>query len=382
MQSIILNPKLYAALQKVFGVVRVASPGCEGSYSCPNFGTVGRNFKQFATVESWGEKYAVCCPICKETRFRLVFSYLWGQQTRSGSRKKPIYFSNRLYVCYNERCDLTAYFQKIREHMGEPLEVKLQVEPFIRYTRVGIELPKGCLPITHEDVPQYVIDYLAARKFSSEELEREFQVKYIPAGTLLWYQQDGSEFRLYEDRIFIPIIQGRKLVAWQLRDVTGKSKIKYLTLRDFRKSSSLYNYDNALMYPDIVICEGVTDVWRVGKQAVALFGKELSRGQLELMKVLWAFDGCAVVLVDADAQKESQRIANTLRRYKIFPRGVYELRLEQGDPADCEQNKLLDMLEQAGKQSDWRAERRKEDELTGRRKELPSYLLGWPKPSA
>ena len=88
---------------------------------------------------------------------------------------------------------------------------------------------------------------------------------------------------LFEDRLLIPVIAGNVLVGWQLRRLVDLPKDPYKYLNsDMKKSAVLYNMDNAKFCRDIVICEGVTDVWRVGRNAVALFGKHCSPAQLEV----------------------------------------------------------------------------------------------------
>jgi hypothetical protein len=51
-------------------------------------------------------------------------------------------------------------------------------------------------------------------------------------------------------------------------------------LPGLRKSRLLYNEDLARQQPLVLVCEGVTDVCRVGPAEVALFGKSASRQQL------------------------------------------------------------------------------------------------------
>jgi hypothetical protein len=56
----------------------------------------------------------------------------------------------------------------------------------------------------------------------------------------------------------------------------------------------------------MVVCEGVTDVWAVGRQAVALLGKTVSGAQKELLGA-WArrTEGLLVLMLDPDAWKDS-----------------------------------------------------------------------------
>ena len=65
----------------------------------------------------------------------------------------------------------------------------------------------------------------------------------------------------------------------------------------------LYNYDNAIKYPCVVVVEGAVDVWSVGKYAVALFGKKASSQQLQLLMEGWE-NGVIFVMLDGDAHED------------------------------------------------------------------------------
>ncbi len=62
---------------------------------------------------------------------------------------------------------------------------------------------------------------------------------------------------------------------------------QYYTMPGFKKTQHLYNYDQAKQFPFVSICEGVSDVWRFGSEAVALFGKNASSTQLDLIARHW-----------------------------------------------------------------------------------------------
>ena len=140
----------------------------------------------------------------------------------------------------------------------------------------------------------------------------------------------------YESRVLIPIIQHRILVGWQARSLDPDVKrFKYLFPEGMQKSRWLYNLDQALMYPDVLITEGVPNVWRIGDDSTALFGKVLHQPQMHLMKLIWGFDGLAVLCLDEDTYINDidLAVADLLRASQAFPRGVSVLRLRGGDPA-------------------------------------------------
>ena len=156
--------------------------------------------------------------------------------------------------------------------------------------------------------------------------------------------------------MLIPILQGRRIISWQARTFDPDAKkFKYLFPPKCKKSTYLYNMDNALFTENCVLVEGVTDVWRVGpggsqgeSQAVALFGKSMSTRQEWMMKHLWGYDGSCVILLDPDAELVMRKLCARLRKNEIFPKGVPYLVLAKGyDPAMYGRPELLELIRQA-----------------------------------
>jgi DNA primase len=87
-------------------------------------------------------------------------------------------------------------------------------------------------------------------------------------------------------RVIFPVYFEDKVVGYQARDITGNQEPKVMSSKGFQKSKFLYNY-NQLLYelPDYaVITEGPIDCIKSYKHnSVALFGKELSQDQLNLL---------------------------------------------------------------------------------------------------
>ena len=68
------------------------------------------------------------------------------------------------------------------------------------------------------------------------------------------------------------------------RRATGEFYSKYYIPRGAKKNWALYNLDNAEKFSEVAIVEGVTDVWRIGDNAVATFGKQLSPAQKKTLR--------------------------------------------------------------------------------------------------
>ena len=128
------------------------------------------------------------------------------------------------------------------------------------------------------------------------------------------------------------------LVGWQARLSWNPSKeqqrqgiSKYFTMPGMRKSEHLYNRDLSREHDITVIVEGVTDVHRVGPQAVALFGKVPSTRQTQLFRNVFGHN-IGIMLLDSDAGEEAEEY---VKKYSkgLFNGGLHLVRLPEGDPA-------------------------------------------------
>ena len=156
------------------------------------------------------------------------------------------------------------------------------------------------------------------------------------------YEENGrSKYRTYRWSLFIPVrFQGR-LVAFQARDITGRRRQKYLSSPNSPIKDILYNADR-VDSKLVVVGEGVTDCWAVGKKhGACLFGKKISPYQA---RILYEVVGAERVLValDGEAYAEAEGIAQDL--VGVVPR-VDVLELPHGeDPASLGGEKLWDLI--------------------------------------
>jgi hypothetical protein len=70
-----LNPKLYNQLRARLGQVQVVKEG-EPMVTKPQ--PPDKDGRPQMTIESWGESYKVNCPLCKDTKPRLLISHRYG----------------------------------------------------------------------------------------------------------------------------------------------------------------------------------------------------------------------------------------------------------------------------------------------------------------
>ena len=180
-------------------------------------------------------------------------------------------------------------YQILDEYSHPIIAVKTKV---VRPEQVVLPPETGALRERHRQ-------YLIRRGFDPDELEKEYDLR----GT--------GHIGRYAFRIIIPIYYNGQLVSYEGRDITGMQDQRYkacaLSDEVVPRKNILYNIDHV---PGrvAVVCEGVTDVWRMGRGAVATFGISYTQAQVNL--ILKRFER-VVILYDMgdDAQIQADRLA-------------------------------------------------------------------------
>ena len=204
-----------------------------------------------------------------------------------------------------------------------------------KQAKVTIRRKAHRLPSNTEPLSARHKNYLIDRGFDADYLEQ----KYGLLGTGPVSSLDGINYKF---RIVAPIYWSGKQVSFQGRDITDRSKLKYITCPKDRElvfhKDILYMNEGSLpsditvsKYTGICV-EGITDVWRFGDSAFATFGIKYTHAQVRLIASL--FKRVAVVFDD-----ESQAIvqANKLVGELKF-RGVDAWRVSvDGDPGAMKQ---------------------------------------------
>jgi len=111
-------------------------------------------------------------------------------------------------------------------------------------------------------------------------------------------------------RLVLPFLgDGGEVYAWQGRDMTGRSKKKYLTEGDI---SQLLYWSSFLRNPRrVYLVEGVFDCWRMEYNAVASMTCSLSRPQRRQLLEMELIDEL-VICWDPDAYRKAREIARDL----------------------------------------------------------------------
>jgi hypothetical protein len=294
-----LNRTLYRRLKATFGNVRIRHPGEKQERKLSKDLETG---KPKPLIIHPGEYYVVCCPFCNDTRFRCYINHQYGRDDELG--RQQMY----LATCFNAGCSLStgdaSTYRQLEEMLtGHKLyelrKAMLQEGKSVDLKKVSSTWPGEVtridkLPSTHES---HV--YLAARGFDPEQIGRFYNVHWCTK----------SDRFICQDRLIIPIYHRKRMVGWQARaayDCDWKNTYipKYYTAPGTPRRQILYNFGNAVRYTVGVITEGVTDVWKIGPQAMCTLGATMTLQQQSLF-VRGFKHHCGVLVYDPDVLEKA-----------------------------------------------------------------------------
>lgn len=334
-----LNEKLYRALMRSFGNVKIAREGEPMQFTIRPHPISGRKIATPMDAMA-GEYYRVCCPFCSDNRYRLWINHRWNTIDPSSGAV----FGKGLCICYNDGCDLGDNVdRRTRQSKQDMLEKMLK--PYVARTvrlksprrlapkRTKATLPPDCVPLSRLSRDHDAVQYLIGRGFDPAELERDWQVMYC-------YRDVNPNV---SERIIIPIYDDTGLRGWQARYVgtpPSSNIAKYFTMPGTPRNQLMYNYHRASKYDFGILVEGVTDVWKVGMNAVATLGNSFSSHHFQMAQAAWGKTGVGL-LFDNEPDDEKKvakynKVLNLLRSPGAFAWGVLEFRLppDINDPGD------------------------------------------------
>lgn len=285
MSSSVLCPQLYAKLKAIFKEVKIANHGVPINWHPRQDADGNWDFN----IVDGGEYYRVNCPFCNDTRFRLWINHMYGQWT--SDRRRCL---THLAHCYND--DLCLTISENRKELADkilgfrnanartPLFEVVPAEQGVvrqRFTPPGLLMPIKSLPPVHPAV-QYLLEPPPAGRGYTLELCEHYEISVC--------LDPNPDYRFLRNQIIFPIKQYGELVGWQARTPGDPPPglAKYFTMPGLKKTSILYNLDNVLGKPFIVLTEGVTDVHRLGDYAVATLGCSLHAMQIQIIEHYWA----------------------------------------------------------------------------------------------
>lgn len=300
MNTSVLNPALHRRCVATFKNVQIRSEGIAATYK-KSFSL--KENKIVTELEDSGEYYAVCCPLCNDTRFRCYINHLYGTKDDNNRER------TNLVYCYNAGCPLCdkqpeAYEKMRKMLLGRQLtvlgDVKVRPGRKVDVDKIRSVLPGEVVSLANLPKTHPAILYLTKRNFDIDYLVANFDVHFCVK----------HEKKSVDQRIVMPIYFNHKLVGWQTRaifDCDWKKSIvpKYYTAPGTPKRNIFYNFDSAVRYRSCFISEGCTDVWRLGLQGLGTLGTGISSVQVDLL--CKNFDS-GVLIYDPDTNEDKKKL--------------------------------------------------------------------------
>ena len=249
--------------------------------------------------------FFVDCPFCSATG-RLFLEVGYGQfdaVTGSDGLDRGLCLSHDCLADPRNRANLGRFVYADLQHRAGVITLPspLRSTQIVPCRPAAVTEPGRIVSVDRLSSDNPAVFYLQQRDYDLDELATTWHVGFC----------FESEYRMLCRRIYIPVFMDGELVGWQGRYPgnipDGWKTPKYYTMPGMRKSKLLYNIDVARQQPLVVICEGCTDVWRVGLPGVAMFGKHASKEQIRLLADVW-HGKSAVILLDADAIDDAEEL--------------------------------------------------------------------------
>jgi len=321
----VLNQSLFRRLGASFGHVKVSNQG-EAMISRA---VQDLDDQPMLAIQHTGEYYQVCCPYCRDTRYRLYVNHRFGKRDALG---RPILF---VATCFNQNC--LAIRENFRDFLNQ-LDGNVLADSTVKKGKVvpeelreilppGVTIPLAKLRKTHE-----ARVYLQGRGFDPDVLSEKFGVTYCR----------DSKYIFARNRIIISIYDNGKLKGWQARhigdlDWKGPRK-KELPPKYFNapgahfKSRVIFNWDQMKQWATGIIVEGPTDVFRMGSMSGCIFGNSLSDIQRRMFAAAFR-NRTGVLLLDPE-EYDSKSTRATLDYFRMkMPKRFCAVKLPDGtDP--------------------------------------------------
>jgi len=346
----VLNPKLYAAICRVFPEVTVVKSGI------PYDGNVviasGTGHKHIDRMEG-GEEYHVNCPQCGDSRSRLYINHRWN------TRYEGIFMRYALY-CHNEQCHAgPGFIDKLTAMLrcGDVHEADIAKDVVINPDRLRPEVTGKFTPVHELPEEHAAVRYLRdVRGLPIQKLGEVWGVKWasysltLPPDNRLFFpiMAEDEEHNLVEVGGQAHWLDAMTLDGTPSKEQRIEGQMKWWTIPGTRTGRNLYNGHIAKQQKDlIIITEGAFDVQRVGerpgteKYPVGIFGHSVSEHQKQILWDHWGrHDAIAILALDPDvyhskkegAEKDLKKVLALEDWFKSKWKHFHALRLDpEGD---------------------------------------------------
>lgn len=154
----------------------------------------------------------------------------------------------------------------------------------------------------------------------------------------------NGEWR-YRSRLFFPVCdeQGRA-VSWLTRTIEPDEEYRYINAPKDREFAPIKDYlfgEQFVKYSDpIIVCEGVFDAIRIGKNAVATMGKKITDAQIA--RIAKYRERAILLDNERDTQEQARRIV--LDQLSAYPGITHRISLDAPDPATASDKEVGELL--------------------------------------
>lgn len=297
---------------------------------------VKKNFEYRAYVEAfYPVKYAsngelrICCPWCQENKYKLYinddskFFHCFRCGVTNGNKDVFDFIAtteglNRgqaILRTIREYADLAPDWETLIETAkNSPVYVEEDYpNPFRIQKLAGI--PGDLLESSAGDQGPFW-EYLTQRGLSPKEI-RALKVRYVADEKYGFYDDQGRYRGDLGRRFLIPVYGGdNELVSWVARTIEPGVEPKYFNAPDSDAAKTFWPIAKPNSKSAVVV-EGIFDalaVRRLGLNAYASLGKNLSREQIELLKK-WDVEEVVLFWDKKDALKDMMKAVNRLRMH-------------------------------------------------------------------
>lgn len=235
---------------------------------------------------------------------------------------------NKYFHCW--RCGYHGFWSTIKKLIPG----RVFLSDYDGFERTVIQLEKERprrvkLPGSEKPTKKH-IDYLHTRGFNNiDYLIEKYKLRFTD-------HIDDDPFR-----IIFPVLENERVLSYQGRDITGKSKMKYKaaenekSIRDLK--DCLFNIDNCKK-DSVLVLEGVLDVLKFGDNSLGTFGTSVTRKQIEQ---LLRFDHIMILFdPEPEAQQKSKKLGCELAALGI---DVEILELKNGDVGDMTKEEVVEL---------------------------------------
>ena len=183
-------------------------------------------------------------------------------------------------------------------------------------------LPEEFKKIEEGEEPPLVKKYFKKRKFPLSNIQK--------------YEAGWCRVGKYAYHLILPIYIDNIIVSFLAADMTGINSPKYNLCPDYKalipRNKILYGLDDIRNSEQVIIVEGYTDRWRIGKRnSVALLYSTWSAETLIALQSKVKKDCIIKVMLDLDAIQKGQELAENIQT--LFPDTTYFIELEKKDHA-------------------------------------------------